>query len=437
MKDTRIILSMGLLSVLTQCAREARPKLMPLLILKMVQLSISHGICVYTPVAFAAYGMILCMNGDCRGGYEMGQAALLLLDKSKTDSMVGRVHLIVYGHINCWTKPVFLTTLPLINGYQKGMATGDVGSAMMCLVKCVQVLFYSGHSLTYLKNELEQFCSQMKEYKQNLALGYASLFWQMVLNMMGGSENPVVLTGTVMTENEIMEESKHQSILARISILHFNQMTLYYHFGDIRAAAKVMMKTKFVSNFYIYGHLSVVHEFFGGLVSISLAQEKKCKRCLRIATKKMKIIEAWSDDGNVNCRHMVALLKAEIFQFKGDTDEAERNYRYAITTTHKCGFIHDRALANERMGIFYCRIGSMDQAQDCLLEAYKIWLRWGARAKAENLMERYAGVLDSDKCRDVSERPPGKSILRGDVIVSGPLLQLSKRTLLVEKRTSH
>eukprot|EP00957_Ditylum_brightwellii_P168357 12815595-Ditylum_brightwellii.AAC.1 len=69
---------------------------------------------------------------------------------------------------------------------------------------------------------------------------------------------------------------------------------------------------------------------------------------------------------------------------KGEKELAKQKYDAAITTSARTGFIHDRALANERAGIYMLKSGDKYLAFHYLSSAIQLYSRWGAKAKAEH-----------------------------------------------------
>ncbi|MGB1243497.1 MAG: ATP-binding protein, partial [Chitinophagales bacterium] len=82
MKNERLLAAMEVLAPTATAAYWSKPDLMPLLIIRMVQLSIKYGNNSFSPFAYSAYGIVLCgILGKIEKGYKFGQLALKLIDK--------------------------------------------------------------------------------------------------------------------------------------------------------------------------------------------------------------------------------------------------------------------------------------------------------------------------------------------------------------------
>ena len=77
----------------------------------------------------------------------------------------------------------------------------------------------------------------------------------------------------------------------------------------------------------------------------------------------------------------------------GSYVEAMGYYDKAIATAKKHGYINEEALANELAAKFYLSLGKEKIGQVYLIEAYYGYARWGAKAKVEELLQRYPQLL--------------------------------------------
>jgi hypothetical protein len=88
---------------------------------------------------------------------------------------------------------------------------------------------------------------------------------------------------------------------------------------------------------------------------------------------------------NPNVTHFDSLLTAEFFSLRGESEAAGKQYEAAILYSGRRGIIQDRALAHERYGEHFERLG-VEHEQDAAFhfrEAYKLYEDWGAHAKVQ------------------------------------------------------
>ena len=127
MSDGRAVSAMQIMNVLFSSVFCKQPLLAPLLATRMIRLSLEHGLCAVSSVAFAVYGILLVSNhSTIEEGTQMGELSFKIMDRFKSRAWLPRVHAAVYGFIYGWTKPLPMLFEPLLRGYRIGLETGDI-----------------------------------------------------------------------------------------------------------------------------------------------------------------------------------------------------------------------------------------------------------------------------------------------------------------------
>lgn len=93
--------------------------------------------------------------------------------------------------------------------------------------------------------------------------------------------------------------------------------------------------------------------------------------------------------------HYDSLLDAELDSLRGGTYSAGRSYEASILYAGRRGLTPDQALAHERYGEHWVRLGPnhVHDAQFQLGEAVKLYDEWGAHAKVEQIRSDYDSIL--------------------------------------------
>ena len=68
---------------------QASPELQPIVNLKMVNMTIDHGMCVSAPVGFAYFASLLAKCGEMQDGYRFAKLAKALLDQVGSKETLG------------------------------------------------------------------------------------------------------------------------------------------------------------------------------------------------------------------------------------------------------------------------------------------------------------------------------------------------------------
>jgi PAS domain S-box-containing protein len=100
-------------------------------------------------------------------------------------------------------------------------------------------------------------------------------------------------------------------------------------------------------------------------------------------------LQAWAEANPETFEDRAALVGAEIARIEGRVLNAQELYDKAIREAHKCGFVHNQAIANEIAGRFYAERGYEKIAATYLRAARACYQRWGADGKVRQLEELY------------------------------------------------
>lgn len=195
MREPPKLAAMQFLSLILTAAFVAEPLLAPILVFRMVRLSIRHGLCRVSAYAFGRYvsqfsgsliyivglrklkqrllsrfelhflrsygaWLVSAVNSDIDGGYRMGSLALNLLNRLDAKDFIARVYLSVYGYINIWKEPAQAGLAKLLEAYEVGAVSGDIEFAISCL------FVYSTTALNTCGEDLEMLESNVKLYNR-------------------------------------------------------------------------------------------------------------------------------------------------------------------------------------------------------------------------------------------------------------------------------
>jgi len=119
-------------------------------------------------------------------------------------------------------------------------------------------------------------------------------------------------------------------------------------------------------------------------------------------------MRTWAQLAPDNFRHKYNLVAAEMMVAKGRYHEAQTLYHAAIQGAMQNQYLHEEALACERLGALYHENEATDEAKTLLQRAYQCYRAWGAKAKENEILSRYPDLIR----HETSNRP---SDTRGDI----------------------
>ena len=118
MKDAEKNAAMHILSDITSASYFAVPSLVPLLVFKMVSLSVKYGLSRKSPFSFSAYGYILSVYlNETDKGISFGEIALQLAKKINAGELIGSILVTSNIFLVHWRRPFTETVHDLDKGF--------------------------------------------------------------------------------------------------------------------------------------------------------------------------------------------------------------------------------------------------------------------------------------------------------------------------------
>ncbi|MEH2183936.1 ATP-binding sensor histidine kinase [Nostoc sp.] len=397
MSDLHQLAAMQILTKLVPSAHIAAPPLLPLLIFKQVEMSIQCGNSSISIFSYADYGLILCgVMGDIDAGYEFGQLSLKLLEQHQINAFKSRAYFIVNSFIRHWKEPLDHTIPCLLSAYHNGLENGDWECVALNLVSYSQCSYWSGRELNDLAEEMETHRQVISQVKQEATIKYHKCYQQAILNLLGQAEVPYCLQGKVFDAAQILPSLQAASNHTGLFYLHLNQAFLCYLFGEYQAASQQAALAEQYSNAVTGYFVVVVRVFYDALIHLARyidANAQEQSAILERINAHQEKLQTWATHAPFNHQHRWQLVAAERYRVLGQFVEAMENYDLAIAQAKTHGYVQEEALSNELAAKFYLSWGKPKVAAGYMQEAYYCYARWGAKAKTEDLENRYPNLL--------------------------------------------
>ncbi|MBE9115517.1 PAS domain S-box protein [Lusitaniella coriacea LEGE 07157] len=386
----RIIPSMG------SAAYVVVPELVPLIVFKLVQLSVKYGNAPQSPYGYAAYGFILCgVVGEIEQGFAFGKLAYQLLDQSERSDLRARTYFLVNCFVGHWKEHLRESLPQFLEGYQIGLETGDLEFAAWSIQTYSDSSYFAGMELAELEPQFVRYGETLIQLKQEAILDLHRIYWQAVLNLRAGdrAEPPHYLIGTAYDEREMLPQYRQQNQQSAIFHLHFNKLILSYLFGDYRAAKENgAIARRYLESVIGLFNVPLFH-FYESLNNLALYTEKPSKILLSRVKANRKKLKKWAHHAPMNHQHRFDLVCAEWQRIKEKPHRAMDLYESAIKSARENGYLQDEALAWELAAQFYRDRGRDKIARTYLLEAHYLYHCWGAIAKVKHLEQQYPQVF--------------------------------------------
>ncbi len=175
-RDPNILAVIRSLSTLGVASYKTDPGLIPLLMFKILNLSLASGNAPETAYAFAAYGMILCgVFGKIDSGYEFGELARHLSERPIGIKFKAKTRHLIECMIRHWKVHLRETLDPIHDAYRLGLENGDVENATSSLnLHCVYS-YLAGEPIVYLLEKMAVYQEEINRFKQEMNLNVSQL----------------------------------------------------------------------------------------------------------------------------------------------------------------------------------------------------------------------------------------------------------------------
>ena len=367
----------------------ASKRLLPLIAFRIVRLSLTYGVFKESPFGIAVYSLILAgFLGDAPGASRFGKLALKLADKFQARDQMARISFVLYGFVFIWTEPIQACISKNFDAIEIGLKSGDSEYAMKCAVQALKNSAQTGEELRTLSAKFRQYTTEMLQNKQLMSYKQCVPMWQGVLNLMGGSEDPLVLTGAACDEESLIFDLLDSGNLNTCRSVYVVKLWLCVIFGDLGQAQTIINDhLGSLAKGTVAGLGLSFCSFYMAVVYFTLARKggKESDDWKNKALSGLEMFKTFAANSPWNFQHHYELLSAENYFVNGDNTLAAKTYEESILTAERHGFINDAALFSERAGLFYDTMENKTRSITSFQKARALYTKWGATRKASDL----------------------------------------------------
>jgi PAS domain S-box-containing protein len=399
--------AMRILMNLAAPAYNVNPALLPLIVLRMVNLCIKYGNSPWAAYAYGVYGLMLCGSfGNIDAGYRFGQLSLIILERFDARELKSKVFQVFNSHVRFWKEHLRETIAPLQETIQVGLETGDVEYAGYAAVEYCLHLFFSGENLESLEREFNHYGELVKKIKQQWSLHYLNIWRQLGLNLLSPNSDKCHLIGDRFDETEMLPTFIQDNTGLLIFCVYLAKTISCYLFKKQDEA----LENAKLADRYKEGSVGLMkfaeHHFYYSLVLLAeypkLPKREK-RNVIKVVDANQGQMKKWAKYAPCNFQHKYQLVEAEKARVLGRNWKAALAYEQAIKGARDNEYLQEEALAYELAAEFYLARGMETFAQTYLKEAHYGYTRWQAWAKVEDLEARYPQLVKSSVSRSITD----------------------------------
>lgn len=391
MKNAEKNAAMRILSDISSASFFAVPTLVPILVFKMISLTVKHGLSRKSPFSFVAYGYILSVYlNETDKGIHFGEIALHLAKKIHAEELIGSIMVTGNIFLTHWKKPFPETIHDLDKSFKSSLESGDSEYASYAAHNIVYQLFIMGYPLQELYKKAEALDGTIEKFKQDLTLKRLRVFRQSIANLLEETQNPDELNGKIFSESQmdISDVTKSNEIYFQNLYLQKLYLALVFNLNS-NAKKYLSLAERFQESVKGTALYPLFYYYRSLLISDIPLSAPSRKAALAQITKDIHFLKKYEKECPQNYSHKIFLLEAEYNYLKGNNEAAKILYDKALKFGTENGMTNDIAYCWERAGRFFVNTKQDLLANFYLQNAYRVYKRWGADAKLKEMEKQY------------------------------------------------
>jgi predicted ATPase len=347
-------------------------------------------------VSLSACGYLYSLFGEYDTAYRYGKLALQMVGEGTHSRQDARGILMTYFSVWHWKKPYHDCLAAFLRAYKMALDNGAIEDLFFAITGYSIIYYICGLKLDPIQKDMKRFAEVLEDYGQTYFLALYQPQKQLILNLMGLSDDPTTLTGEGMNQEEYFQMCTKTRNQRALQHFHLVRMFLAYFFEDLQLAE--IMASRLSPPLKDGPSPWLGPRFlFEGLIAFGLAKStcRHRKRHRRRGLEFVRKLEKFVNQGNVNCKHMVLLLQAELASIdNGTSKQVQTAYDKAIRVAGRTGFTHHQAIGNEQAGVYFLnKQKDRAWASTYLTRAWELFDQWGAKAKTQHMEKKYKELL--------------------------------------------
>lgn len=426
-QNQEIEICLSLLSNITGPAYFANQDLLPLITLKMVNLSMEHGNSDTSAYGYALWGFLSgIILQDYKNGQEFGFLAIKLNEKFNNRNLECKVFNTFGGLVNPWRNHLREGIEFLRKGYLAGVETGDVFVSYNSYHLILQRIL-AGEDSDNILQECSHHLAFLDKVKNRTFYGVQQLYQHFILNLKDLTPSKFSLSSETFDEHACLQMWHNNGFVTGVPTYHVFRAQLLFLYGEYEQAlesSKISDQTiVFLSGIPSQGE----HYLFYALSLLALSAD--CNNLPdnhdEILQRSREKLRVWAENCPDNFLHKCLLVEAEVARVAGHDMEALDLYDRAIAAAHGHSYGQYEALGNELAAKFWLGKGKEDIAQMYMVKAYHSYQLWGAKRKLKDLEATYAHIFSLKPSATRGHSKSTRSIRVSSTTESGDTLDLS------------
>lgn len=384
--DTQTGVAMGIMIKLGLTSYYTDQTLYQTLIFRLVKLTMLHGHCEWSPLAYS--GMAICLGPAYQrfsDAEEFIRLSFAITHRHGFAARLASLHTLLQQTI-LWTRPIAEAIACLDTGFKVALEAGDLVFACYTREHRLTNLVTAGHPLDEVWRESLASIDFVRKSKfRHVVHTISSL--QVYVQALAGNAS-----GEAPIDEAALEAAIREAGLPIVQCWHLIlQMQRHYLLGQPEAALEradeietMLWSTRYHIQFATFC-------FYKALVVASMCDRVPDDRRAALRSTladNVSLVARWALSCPSTFAHKLALLQAEAARLDGRDIEALGLYEQAIRLAAQAEFTQEQAIAGELAAALCSAKGLANTATGYLNDAMAAYACWGARVKLAQLEAR-------------------------------------------------
>ena len=374
-----------------------QPLLYPLLLTKIVNLSIQNGHTSYSALGFSFFAGVKARMGQYQTSYEIGQLAIALNEKFDNQAIIGKIYYAYTVSAMFFSEP-----LPKMLGYyhlarQMAMENGDLLFTGFAHSRMTKNEFIAGKSLLeLLESSAYRFAFLQKSQSP---FAFNELFLQTLIQNLVAKPGETSFSSEQLDEHQLVAAWKEGGFGTGVAFYYlFKAENAFFYEFDEEALEHIDAVLPYLP--YI---LTITEEpyfyFLQTLIytrNFHKVSEEQQEVFVSTIEKNLAFIEKCQEACAENFAQMFLLMKASLAEIRGELGVLEY-YQEAIIEAERNDMNHFLAIANEQVAKYCLGRKFTKLASKFMQDAFYYYRIWGAKGKVTHLHDHYDYLLSERK----------------------------------------
>jgi predicted ATPase/class 3 adenylate cyclase len=392
-EDERVIEIQRILAEIRSMSYIIRPNLFPLIVRKMLDLTLAHGHTPNSPVVLASFGLLLVMIGDRAGSQRFGEVGMLLAERAEFREARPETVFLYLDFIRHWRHPLRDGLGQLRDAVTEALDQGNQEYAGFLVAVLISQSFCVGRPLPEIDALAQSLVPQIRS--QPVPTTICQAMQQLCLNLMGRSEDPFLVAGeSGYDEREAVPAARREGDEVTLSVAADVKLGLHFWAGDYEGAVGVADDAfEHISGSAGHPVLHIVH-ITATVSRMHVAPDDRATR--QSVRRAIALHRKWAAGAPANYAAPCALLEGAWARVRGQHGKAERLLGQAIELAEEHQLPLMSALAHEEAATLYTETGRTTLGEQMLRSAYQRWLGLGMTLRTDRLARAHPWLLSRD-----------------------------------------